>query len=417
MDKASNNRPTIFQTMEQAEPNAKLHLSARNGALRPNETGEIQARGPSHSLLSAENQHLSPHKEEGTIPTSQRRIQFSPTIHAPLRPNTLVALSNGPQNPALRDSPYAFPAANRSRLLPRNIWADSSLLGAGTASLLTHVSLFLMLFVSFNHNPVGGDQQSDAPQMEMIFAPPSINAVKGEQVREQGGGGTPPPPTAAPEPTPTPAETPIAPPVPPDELAETGEIAAPNPKQKQMPEAKKPSPTKTEAKANANTSKLSNSKSANNPFANLTDVSFDGDPSDMRHKKGQKGGNKGAIDMGVMGPLSMNGKINAPYTSSTTIKGVSSDYGAELDAWIRNHIFYPDDAVRQEMEGASSVHVRLDRKGNVQQVFIKGSSGYGTLDIATVSIFKDQKLPDVPEDMKGDHFDIDVQVNYLLIRH
>ncbi|QCE34005.1 energy transducer TonB [Acetobacteraceae bacterium] len=166
-----------------------------------------------------------------------------------------------------------------------------------------------------------------------------------------------------------------------------------------------------------NTSKLSNSKSANNPFASLSDVSFDGDPSDMRHKKGQKGGNKGAIDYGRMGPFSGNGKLGTPYISSTTIKGVSSGYGAELDTWIREHISYPDDAVRQEMEGASAVHVRLDRKGNVQQVFIKGSSGYGTLDMATVSIFKDQKLPDVPEDMKGDHFDIDIQVNYLLVRH
>ncbi|QCE33177.1 energy transducer TonB [Acetobacteraceae bacterium] len=369
----------------------------------------------SHSRLSPHSAKFLKNISEEISHLPRYPANFSSKIHASFRPDGIVASALEQNSATPKNTRYSFPPAVRNRLTPKNIWVDTGILGGVAASLFTHSAIFALLFVNFAHKSMGGDQQADAPQMEMIFAPPAMNSVKGERVKEQGGGSTPPPPTAAPQPNPTPAKTPVAPPVPPENLSETGEIAAQNPKEK--PEAKKPSPTKTEAQANANASKISTSKSANNPFAHLTDISFDGDPNDMRHKKGQKGGNKGAIDMGVMGPLSVNGKINAPYSSSSTIKGVSSDYGAELDAWIRNHIFYPDDAVRQELEGATSVHVRLDRKGHVQQVFVKGPSGVASLDVATVSIFQGQKLPDVPEDMKGDHFDIDVQVNYLLIRH
>ncbi|WP_415448128.1 energy transducer TonB [Acetobacter orientalis] len=111
-----------------------------------------------------------------------------------------------------------------------------------------------------------------------------------------------------------------------------------------------------------------------------------------------------------------NGAINAHYTSRTSIKGVSDDYGQEINAWIERHLFYPDEAIRNGEEGPSSVHVVLDRTGRVRSVYETNSSGSYYLDAATTGMFHGAQLPPVPPDMSGDHFDIDVTVKYILIR-
>ena len=45
------------------------------------------------------------------------------------------------------------------------------------------------------------------------------------------------------------------------------------------------------------------------------------------------------------------------------------------------------------------------------------TSGSYALDDATEGMFRGAHLPPVPPDMQGDHFDIDLTVNYILIRN
>ncbi|QDH17985.1 energy transducer TonB [Swingsia samuiensis] len=154
-----------------------------------------------------------------------------------------------------------------------------------------------------------------------------------------------------------------------------------------------------------------------NPFSHPMDLSF-GDnspPSPHPHHRGRRSGSAGPIDLSV-GPLSLNGAINAPYMTRSTVHGISSDYSREIDNWIRHHMYYPEEARRAGEEGPSSVHVVLDRFGKVKSVRLTEQSGSYSLDAATTSIFQGAHLPPIPPDMAGDHFDIDVTISYILIR-
>ncbi|WP_232228199.1 energy transducer TonB [Asaia astilbis] len=156
-------------------------------------------------------------------------------------------------------------------------------------------------------------------------------------------------------------------------------------------------------------------KQSDNPFANMTTLDFGEAPSTPRRQRGRRGGSGAPIDMSL-GPLSTNGQINAPFMTHNTIRGVSDDYGSEIDRWIRAHLYYPEDAIKNGEDGPSSVHVVLDRTGHVKSVRLTGQSGSYSLDAATTGMFQGARLPPVPPDMRGDHFDIDLTINYILIR-
>ncbi len=152
-------------------------------------------------------------------------------------------------------------------------------------------------------------------------------------------------------------------------------------------------------------------RTRSNPFANPMDLSFqqEGQP---RARTGRPSGSGSAIDMSL-GPLVKNGHINTPF-AAIGVKGVSSDYGNELDSWIRRHLYYPPDAAARGESGPAHVHVQIDRSGRVKSVQLVDSSGSFALDGATTGMFRGRTLPPVPPDMQGDHFDIDLTVNYIL---
>ncbi|NVN11800.1 energy transducer TonB, partial [Nguyenibacter vanlangensis] len=154
---------------------------------------------------------------------------------------------------------------------------------------------------------------------------------------------------------------------------------------------------------------------APSPFDSPMDLSFAPSPGPVRQRRGRAGGSGSPIDLSV-GPMVRNGQLNAPYSTQTQIRGVSEDYGEEIDRWIRAHMYYPEEAARAGEEGPSSVHVVLDRSGRVKAVRLTGQSGSYYLDAATTGMFHGAELPPVPPDMTGDHFDIDLTINYILIR-
>jgi periplasmic protein TonB len=315
-----------------------------------------------------------------------------------------------------------------SMIRPQTI-EEPGILAVLAVSSVLHVLLLLALIWASAHHAHGTPQGEPGPPVDMVFdTPPSRSGMRGPRSQDQGGGASPPKATeqtqsdqnqneTQSESRPTPAaptpETPSAPPVP---QAPSAELPQPTPEQRPVTPATPQSGRGTQSTTHAHHGARRRSQVAsNNPFANMMDLSFDQSPAPTRRRHGRAGGSGGPIDMSL-GPLVSNGQINAPYQTRNSVRGVSDDYGEEIDRWIRAHMYYPEDAARNGEEGPSSVHVVLDRSGHVKSVRMTGQSGSYSLDAATTGMFQGATLPPVPPDMKGDHFDIDLTIDYILIR-
>lgn len=302
----------------------------------------------------------------------------------------------------------------RTPMRRTQVLVDPPLFGPLFLAASVHgIALWLMMQTSAAvHGTPNGAQQ---PQVEMVFdAPPAKHSMKGEPTHEVGGAASAPAPTTPEEATPAPMEpTPHTPSSPPTAPSPTGELTRAEMSEKPLSRAAPRRPRRSRATP---THQRMTRQSETNPFAHPMDLSFDGEPALHPHKRGRHGGTRGPVDFSL-GPLSLNGQINAPYKTSSSVRGVSSDYGSEIDRWVRNHMFYPDEAVQNGEEGPSSVHVVIDRSGKVIRVRLTDSSNSYALDAATTGMFQGAQLPPVPPDMQGDHFDLDVTIHYMLIRH
>lgn len=288
---------------------------------------------------------------------------------------------------------------------------DLPLVGPVVLSLLIH-GLIFAVFALTPSKPHGSPQGMNQPQVEMVFdAPPARHSLQGPRSREDGGG-APSQAASSSEAAPTPVaptmRQPVStqsPPVPSGELPDTPQTSRSI--TKAMPKhthQNRPSPSKHRP----------TQKNNNNPFAHPMDLSFHGEPSPHPRHRGRRGGSGGPIDLSN-GPLSLNGQINAPYKTRSSVKGVSSDYGEEIDRWVRAHMFYPEEARSAGEDGPASVHVVINRQGRVTAVRLSSQSGSYSLDAATVGMFRSAQLPPVPPDMAGDHFDLDVTIHYILL--
>ena len=203
----------------------------------------------------------------------------------------------------------------------------------------------------------------------------------------------------APPPVPIPDLEPV-PPVPPPPLP----VETPRPQQRtepmRIPLRTAPAPSRT---------------TRSSAFSNPMDLSFSqSQPGPSRSRTGRPSGSRAPVDLSL-GPLVKNGHLNTPF-ATVGIKGVSDDYGAEIDSWIKRHLYYPPEAAQRGEDGNSHVHVVIDREGHVKSVRLVNSSGSFALDDSTQGMFRNAKLPPVPPDMTGDHFDIDLTVDYILMR-
>ncbi|CAK7192823.1 hypothetical protein COMNV_01032 [Commensalibacter sp. Nvir] len=157
--------------------------------------------------------------------------------------------------------------------------------------------------------------------------------------------------------------------------------------------------------------------SQKSPFETMTNLDFSDNPRkskrQMASRKYTQGSNS-SIDLST-GPLVKNGKINVPYATKINIKGVTDDYGELVANWIHNHMYYPIEAAEKGQDGSPSVHVVLNKDGKVTSIALTSSSGSDALDAAIVGMFRDATLPKIPPDLP-DHFDLDLTINYILLR-
>jgi TonB family protein len=119
------------------------------------------------------------------------------------------------------------------------------------------------------------------------------------------------------------------------------------------------------------------------------------------------------IDMSL-GPAS-RGKTDVTPLSQHDAEAAGADWANALSRWVSEHAFYPDQAARNLEEGDAKVHVRADPDGRVREVELIGKSGSMWLDLALLSLFRDQHIPPLPS---GDHdpIEFDFLMHYVLIR-
>jgi periplasmic protein TonB len=88
----------------------------------------------------------------------------------------------------------------------------------------------------------------------------------------------------------------------------------------------------------------------------------------------------------------------------------------QLEEWWVEHRFYPEQAAANGEDGNVTIHVRVDRSGRVQLVELESSSGSQWLDLGAQAVFRNQQLPPLPPSMLEDYKDLDINIQFLLIR-
>jgi TonB family protein len=121
----------------------------------------------------------------------------------------------------------------------------------------------------------------------------------------------------------------------------------------------------------------------------------------------------GTIDMSL-GPAS-RGKADITPLSQHDADAAGADWRNALSRWVSEHAYYPDEARRNLEEGDVTVRVHADPDGRVREVELIGKSGSMWLDLALLSLFRDQHIPALPA---GDHdpIDFDFLMHYVLVR-
>ena len=284
------------------------------------------------------------------------------------------------------------PLARRSRRMRDRI--GQRLAGSG----FVHALVLVLLSVMFAAQHEGGNPPQQAP-VEMMYERPGSAGMVGVGSPDAGASA----PTAKPVPDlRPPVPTPPAEPPPVPETAPLPEMQVPEPLPKPSPEPPRTTPQRQAERSS--------------PLSNPMNLSFSQAPTPQRSRRARPGGSGAPIDMSL-GPVVQGGHLMTPYASATSIKGVSDDYADEIGAWIRRHMYYPEEAARRGEDGPSHVHVVLDRQGRVNGIRLVTSSGSFLLDDATQGMFRNATLPPVPPDMSGNSFDVDLTIDYILIRH
>jgi periplasmic protein TonB len=121
----------------------------------------------------------------------------------------------------------------------------------------------------------------------------------------------------------------------------------------------------------------------------------------------------GTIDMSL-GPAS-RGIADPTPLSEHDEEAAGADWRNELSRWVADHAYYPEQARRELEEGDAKVRVRAAPNGQVREVELIGKSGSMWLDLALLSLFRDQHLPPLPHGV-NEPIEFNFTMHYILIR-
>jgi protein TonB len=121
----------------------------------------------------------------------------------------------------------------------------------------------------------------------------------------------------------------------------------------------------------------------------------------------------GSIDMSL-GPASRGAADNTPKSDSEEERE-GADWRNALSRWVSEHAYYPEQAREEHEEGDAKVHVIAAPDGRVKEVELIGKSGSMWLDLALLSLFRDQHIPPLPPGVT-EPIDFNFTMHYVLIR-
>ena len=88
---------------------------------------------------------------------------------------------------------------------------------------------------------------------------------------------------------------------------------------------------------------------------------------------------------------------------------------SRLIAHMERHKRYPRSARVRHQEGVSRIRIILDRNGNVLRCMLSGSSGYESLDTATLEmVARAAPFPKMPPEILGESQELVVPVEYSI---
>ena len=119
----------------------------------------------------------------------------------------------------------------------------------------------------------------------------------------------------------------------------------------------------------------------------------------------------GTIDMSL-GPATRGAEDVTPFGDKAA---EGADWRNALSRWVAQHAYYPEQARRDGEEGDARVHVVAEPSGRVKLVELVGKSGSMWLDMALLSLFRDQQIPRLPYGTT-EPVDFNFTMHYVLIR-
>jgi TonB family protein len=115
-----------------------------------------------------------------------------------------------------------------------------------------------------------------------------------------------------------------------------------------------------------------------------------------------------------LGPAS-RGTADPTPLSERDEEVAGADWRNALSHWVSEHAYYPEQARRELQEGDAKVRVVAAPDGRVKEVELIGKSGSMWLDLALLSLFRDQHIPPLPHGI-SDPIEFNFTMHYMLIR-
>jgi TonB family protein len=115
----------------------------------------------------------------------------------------------------------------------------------------------------------------------------------------------------------------------------------------------------------------------------------------------------------MTGPAVLGPSIPGPRITGADL---GRDWIGEYTAWVRAHMYYPEQAAANGEDGTAEVILQINRSGKVLSVELVTRSGSQWLDLSTTGIFRGARVPPFPDNVTGDTATIDQTIHYILRR-
>jgi len=131
---------------------------------------------------------------------------------------------------------------------------------------------------------------------------------------------------------------------------------------------------------------------------------------------------RGSMNLAI-GPEARASKGSVPVNPDAPngmVRIEGADLGEEwerlLQEWWRRHSYYPREAAAEGEDGTNRIRLLLDRTGRVHSVEMEMRSGNQWLDLASLAVFRDAKLPPFPLATPQNEATLHLTIQYVLIR-